>query len=1132
MLNRNYNFFILFIFLIIVSVVSNVFSSTPIPLIDTNDAEENTSYSITIDTNPAGLIFEVDSVEYTAPYTFQWSEGETYLLSAPSPQDSSSEFRYAFNNWEDGGEQTHIYTVPDYDDTLTVHFKKQFKLAVVSLHGNPQGAGWYDADSSAIISVSTPVIENSVKYIFDYWMGDHYDSTSTATVVMNTSKTVYAVWAVQYFLTTGIIPDASGTITPSPPGQWVDAESDITVSASSYSGYEFIGWSGSVSGEKNPLTITMSEPETIYANFGKKVYITINTQPPGLQFYANAVLYTAPHTFFWTEGSLYYLKAESPQPFSQGSRYVFSSWSDGADIARTYQVPGTNDNLSINFKKQYYLSLDTPHGNPQGEGWYDENKNVSFSVTTPEVDSTTRYLFNSWGGDYSGTTPSGSVTMNSPKIITASWDTQYYLTLNSPYGNPQGEKWYDSGATASFSLTSPIGDDFTRYFFDHWSGDYSGTETSGSVIMNDAKIITAHWIAQHYLSLSELPDEGGNISHSPPGSWYEEDSEVELNASAAEGYRFTGWSGDLSGSEGSVMVTMSEPKDIAAHFKKEILITITTDPHGLKFTADDTLYTDSHTFTWLENSQHYLDADSVQSLDNTIRYKFYTWSNQAEKRQLYTVPLTNSTVTVRFYTQYYLTVNSSYGNPEGEGWYNRDSTAVISVDRYHYDDQTRHKFVNWSDDVHGDTSVVVPLIMDSPKMVTANWQKQYHLTVDNSGYGIARGDGWYDEGSEAVFSIAPPIITMEGDSQYVFIEWIGSGKGAYSGGDISHNITINNPVSEKAHWDLHYKVTTSTVPAWGGSIQFSSGNEWYNKGERVTVTAIPAGNTDYEFSYWSGDLSGNANPENIIIDNPKNICAHFIIRGTVTVTTDPEGIPITVDDTDYISPKQFKWISGTIHTIGTTDSYSPLNGVKFIFDEWNNKGKRIQTIEAGVNSLYRAIFMTKYYLSTAVTPPEGGEILPESDWFYKDSIVTVQVSSEPGFEFVNWKGDLTGSYNPDEIIMSSPRNITAEMRQTTGIGEAGEIPTDYILKQNQPNPFNPETMIAFSVPQNCIIELSVYNTRGQHIRTLCKEVKSRGKHTIIWDGTNDVGEDVSSGIYFYILRTDEAIKKRKCILLR
>ena len=1132
MLSRDYNFFILFVYLIIVFMVSNVLAGTSILPMSGNEAEENDSHSITIDTNPTGLIFEVDSIEYTAPYTFQWNEGDTYMVSAPSPQDSTNDYKYVFKNWDDGEEQTHIYTVPNYNDTLTVHFKKQFKLTIISLYGNPEGEGWYDADSSATFSVTSPVIEGSVKYIFDYWSGDYYDSTSTATIIMDTSKTVYAVWSEQYFLTTGVIPETGGSVSPAPPGLWVDAETDISVSAASYSGYEFTSWSGSVSGDKNPLTITMLEPETIYANFGKKVYITINTNPPGLQFYANAVLYTAPHTFFWTEGSLYYLKAESPQPFSQGSRYVFSSWSDGADIARNYQVPGNNDNLTINFKKQYFLSLDTEYGDPQGEGWYGENENVSFSVSTPVVDSTTRYLFNSWGGDYSGTAPSGSVTMDSPKTITASWDTQYYLTIHSPYGNPQGEKWYDSGVTASFSLTSPIGDNFTRYFFDHWSGDYSGTDPSGSLMMDDAKTITAHWNTRHYLSLSEQPDEGGDITPSPPGKWYAEESEVELNASAAKGYQFTGWSGDLSGTDSSVTVTVSEPKDITANFKKKIKVTVATDPAGLEFTADNISYTGPHTFIWLENTEHILDADSIQSLDNTTRYRFNTWSNQQEKQHLYTVPLSNSTITADFFTQYYLTVNSPYGNPEGQGWYNLDSTAVFSVARYHYNDKTRHKFLYWSDDAEGDTSVIGSLIMNSPKTVTAHWQKQHHLTVDNSGHGIAQGEGWYDEGSEAVFSIAPPVITMEGDSQYVFIEWIGNGKGAYSGEDISHAIIINNPVTETANWGLQYEVVTSTIPAWGGTIQFSKGNGWYNKGEQITITAKPAQNTDYEFSYWSGNLSGTTNPAEIFIDTPKNICAHFIIRGTITVTTDPEGIPITVDDTAYISPQQFQWISGTIHTIGVPDSYSPLDGVNFIFHKWNNKGKRIQEVQAGVNNLYRAFFLTKYYLSTEVDPPEGGVIIPVSNWFDKDSIITVQVDAAPGFEFSSWCKDLTGSDNPEEVIMSSPKNITAEMSKTSGIEKNPEIPADYILKQNQPNPFNPETMIEFSIPHNDNVELSVYNTRGQHIKTLVSEIKSRGKHTVIWNGTNDAGENVSSGIYFYILCTDASIQKKKCILLR
>ncbi|MFO7891230.1 MAG: FG-GAP-like repeat-containing protein, partial [bacterium] len=864
----------------------------------------------------------------------------------------------------------------------------------------------------------------------------------------------------------------------------------------------------------------------------RRVYITISTEPRGLNFYANAVLYTAPHTFTWPEGSLHHLKVESPQSSDQGTRYVFSSWSDGAERIRNYQVPGTNDELTITFDRQYYLSMDTLYGNPQGQGWYDENQDASFSVTTPYVDSTTRFLFNHWEGDYSGTDPSGSIVMDSPKTITASWDTQYYLDISSPYGNPQGKGWYDAGAEASFSLTTPIQDELTKYIFDHWSGDYSGTGSSGSILMDDAKVIIAHWFVRHYLSISKQPNAGGDITPSPPGGWYAQEGTVELKASAAPGYTFTSWSGDLSSQDSSEKVTVVEPMSITANFKKRIQVVINTDPSGLDFTADSNSYTAPNTFIWLEDSEHQIDVDSIHSLDNSTRYRFNNWSNKADKNQLYIVPGSNSTLTAQFFTQYFLNVNSSYGDPQGEGWYNRDSTAIFFVDRYHYEDKTRLKFFRWSGDVQNDTSIVHSLIMDSPKTVTANWKTQHFLTVENSGHGIPKGQGWYDHGKEAEFSITPTLITMQGDSQYVFTGWSGKGIGSYSGEKKSHTITINNPVTETANWQLKYKITTSVVPAWAGSIQYDAESEWVNQGEQISVTAVPASGTDYEFSLWSGDISGDENPKNIMVNSPREICAHFILRGTTTVTTDPEGIPITVDDTTYVSPHQFNWISGTTHIISVPQSYSPLEGVKFTYHHWNNEGKRVQQIEAGVRQLYNAIFLIKYYLSTSVDPQGAGEVTPQSNWFDMDSIITVQVNPAAGFDFQTWSGDLNSSYNPDQIVMSSPKQITAEMKETTGIENADTQLLDFSLGQNQPNPFNPETNIEFTIPHNCYVELSVYNTKGQHIKTLLKGHRNKGIYSVIWDGTDELKKQVSSGVYFYILKTDSQLMKKKCILLR
>ncbi len=76
-----------------------------------------------------------------------------------------------------------------------------------------------------------------------------------------------------------------------------------------------------------------------------------------------------------------------------------------------------------------------------------------------------------------------------------------------------------------------------------------------------------------------------------------------------------------------------------------------------------------------------------------------------------------------------------------------------------------------------------------------------------------------------------------------------------------------------------------------------------------------------------------------------------------------------------------------------------------------------------------------------------------------------------------------------------------------------EIPKEYSLAQNFPNPFNPSTTIEYALPKESYVTLKVYNVLGQEVRTLVNRPQSAGYKTVQWDGKNESGETVAGGIY-------------------
>ena len=96
------------------------------------------------------------------------------------------------------------------------------------------------------------------------------------------------------------------------------------------------------------------------------------------------------------------------------------------------------------------------------------------------------------------------------------------------------------------------------------------------------------------------------------------------------------------------------------------------------------------------------------------------------------------------------------------------------------------------------------------------------------------------------------------------------------------------------------------------------------------------------------------------------------------------------------------------------------------------------------------------------------------------------------------------------------------------------LPDRFVLAQNHPNPFNPSTTITFSLPGEIPgrTTLRIFNILGQRVRTLLDASLQAGEHAVLWDGRDDAGQPVSSGIYFYTLRAGRLSDSRKMLLLK
>jgi|GEM_PF-1815699 len=157
-------------------------------------------------------------------------------------------------------------------------------------------------------------------------------------------------------------------------------------------------------------------------------------------------------------------------------------------------------------------------------------------------------------------------------------------------------------------------------------------------------------------------------------------------------------------------------------------------------------------------------------------------------------------------------------------------------------------------------------------------------------------------------------------------------------------------------------------------------------------------------------------------------------------------------------------------------------------------------------------------------------------------VILVDLDPEESFEAV-YSWNMTNNYGNQIIygdyevtgFLASYNNLplSVDIEYLPAGTDEPSMPTENPTIVSSPNPFTSSTNISFSIPHNSNVNISVYNLKGQKVKSLTNDRYGKGNYTLLWNARDQNGEQVSPGVYFYKLATDgELVEVKKCLILR
>ena len=157
---------------------------------------------------------------------------------------------------------------------------------------------------------------------------------------------------------------------------------------------------------------------------------------------------------------------------------------------------------------------------------------------------------------------------------------------------------------------------------------------------------------------------------------------------------------------------------------------------------------------------------------------------------------------------------------------------------------------------------------------------------------------------------------------------------------------------------------------------------------------------------------------------------------------------------------------------------------------------------------------------------ELGVSFESGDWQRVSIPMDALELGDAQLEWVRLSGDVTGTFYLDDLRFVAEVPVYTEPMAVEWV-EGSVVPSGYALSPNYPNPFNPETTIAYDLPEAGSVTLTVYSITGQKVATLVEDRQEAGRHIVSFDGTG-----YGSGIYLYRLESEGYAEMRRMVLVK